>query len=148
MPLPESFDTELIAKAYPDALALVCCGNKSGGVALLPHRADHRGLPVRIQTVQCETASFPAGTFFGGHWAVWPTSSADYFVSCACGCTDNMYTVYDFEDHCGECHLYHAAWPIVNKNAQAGHLQQVDCEQPHCYRTKSKQEMARKHTSS
>lgn len=98
MPLPKSFDTELIAKAYPDALAPVCCGNKFGGLDFLPHRADHRRHPVRMQTV-----SFPAGTFFGGHWAVWPTSSADYFVSCACGCTDNMYTVYEFEDHCGGC---------------------------------------------
>ena len=32
---------------------------------------------------------------------------------------------------------------------QAGHLQQVgSSEQPYCYRTKSKQKMARKHTSS
>ncbi|KAL0038116.1 hypothetical protein WJX79_003443 [Trebouxia sp. C0005] len=70
MPLPKSFDPELIAKAYPDALTVVRCGNKFG-------------------------------TFFGGHWAIWPTSSTDYFVSCACGCKDNMYTVYDFEDHGG-----------------------------------------------
>lgn len=26
-----------------------------------------------------------------------------------------MYTVYDFEDHCGECHLQYAAWSTVNK---------------------------------
>ncbi len=48
MPLPKSFDPELIAKAYPDALAPVRCGNKFGELGFLLHRrADQRRDPVR-----------------------------------------------------------------------------------------------------
>ena len=38
MPLPKSFDPELIAKAYPDALTTVRCGNKFGELGFLTHR--------------------------------------------------------------------------------------------------------------
>lgn len=42
-----------------------------------------------------------AGLLRGGHWASWPTrTTADYFVSCCCGCQD-LYVVSGFEAHAG-----------------------------------------------
>ena len=41
------------------------------------------------------------GHLRGGHWSSWPVkTTADYFVSCCCGCQE-MYVVSGFEKHAG-----------------------------------------------